>query len=67
MSDNIYDSYWLRVRLDPKLTTKTVMNLLNSEKKDDDVKSKPFKLKRYVINQDLINVCRSYVVLWSKL
>lgn len=67
MQDNIYDSYWLNLRLDPKLATKAIAKLINFDKKEEGVNSKPFKLKRYVINQDLINVCRSYVVLWNKL
>lgn len=69
MQDNIYDSFWVNLRLDPKVSVKPAISKLvsNDAKKDEGVRSRPFKLKRFVINQDFINVCRSYIILWSKL
>ena len=67
MPDNIYDSCPIRVKLDQKLTTKVSANkLLFFSKKDDRFKSRELKLKRYVVNDELINICRSYIILWIK-
>jgi hypothetical protein len=34
MQDNIYDSYWLNLRLDSKLTIKAIAKLINFDKKE---------------------------------
>ena len=37
-----------------------------TKKEDNGVKSRTLPLKRYRINMDLVNLCRSYVILWNK-
>lgn len=67
MQDNIYDSYCLEIRLDDKITSRVpASKLLLFKQKEEDKKSRQLKLKRYLINDDLINICRSYIVLWTK-
>lgn len=67
MQDNIYDSYCLQIRLDDKITSRVpASKLLIFKQKEEDTKSRPLKLKRYLINDELINICRSYIVLWTK-
>lgn len=67
MQDNIYDSYCLEIRLDDKITSRVpASKLLIFKQKEQSMKSRQLKLKRYLINDDLINICRSYIVLWTK-
>lgn len=68
MEDNVYDSYGLEIRLDPKISTKLQASklLIYKQKEEDKVKSRLLKLKKYLINEDLINICRSYIILWTK-
>jgi len=68
LKDNIYDSYPLSIKLDEKITTRVPSSklLLFSKKEENAVRSQELKLKKYMINGELINICRSYVILWTK-
>lgn len=47
MEDNVYDSYGLEIRLDPKISTKLQASklLIFKQKEEDKVKSRLLKLK----------------------
>ena len=65
--DNTYDSYHIRIKLDPKTTVKVPANKLveKASRKNYLFKTKSLKLKKYRINAELVNLCRSYMVLWT--
>lgn len=68
MKNNIYDSFSFKLKLDDKITSKVPASKLieSGNKKEAYLNSRDIRLKRYRINSELINICRSYIILWTK-
>lgn len=68
MQNNAYDSFSFKMRLDEKIGGKVMASKLveSGNKKEVGMNSREIRLKRFRINIELINLCRSYVIQWSK-